>query len=76
MTAKTVVKDGSSFAKRISCLKFEPRSRTFLVKVANWLLLLGKFETVAQILAKRPHRGLLASYITIEKYFSCFDLLK
>ena len=39
MTAKTVVKDGSSFAKRISCLKFEPRSRTSLVKVADWLLL-------------------------------------
>ena len=36
----------------------------------------GKFETQAQILAKRPHRGLLASYITIEKYFSCLDLFK
>ena len=32
---RIVVKDASSLAKRVSLLNFEPRSRSFLVKVAT-----------------------------------------
>ena len=62
-----VAKDGSSFAKRISCLKIEPKAQFFLHYKPIWLIVL-KLQRKANFILTKVYEWTFKTELLVSSY--------